>query len=37
VNAAEPAPFTPAQFKKYVADEVRAWGEVVRAAGIKME
>jgi tripartite-type tricarboxylate transporter receptor subunit TctC len=37
VNSAEPAPFTRAQFKKYVADEVRAWGEVVRASGLKIE
>ena len=36
-NAAEPAPYTRAQFKQHVADEVRAWGEVVRAAGLKVE
>ena len=36
-NAAEPAPYTPAQFRKYVADEVRDWGKVVRAAGLKVE
>ena len=37
LNAAEPAPFTQAQFKEYVAREVREWGEVVRAAGLKVE
>jgi tripartite-type tricarboxylate transporter receptor subunit TctC len=36
-NAAEPAPYTPAEFRKYVADEVRDWGKVVRAAGLKVE
>jgi tripartite-type tricarboxylate transporter receptor subunit TctC len=36
-NAAEPAPYTRAQFKQHVADEVRAWGEVVRSAGLKVE
>jgi tripartite-type tricarboxylate transporter receptor subunit TctC len=37
VNAAEPAPFTRAQFKKYVADEVRVWAGVVRSSGLKVE
>jgi tripartite-type tricarboxylate transporter receptor subunit TctC len=37
VNAAEPAPFTQPQFKQYVAKEVREWGEVVRAAALKVE
>jgi tripartite-type tricarboxylate transporter receptor subunit TctC len=37
VNAAEAAPYTPAEFKKHVADEVRAWGEVVRTSGLKVE
>ena len=32
VNAAEPAPYTRAQFKQHVADEIKSWGEVVRAA-----
>lgn len=36
-NSAEPAPFTPAQFKAYVAKEVRDWGEVVRGAGLKVD
>lgn len=36
-NAAEPAPFTQPQFKQYLAKEVRDWGEVVRAAGLKVE
>ena len=36
-NAAEPAPYTQAQFKQHVADEVRDWGAVVRAAGLKVE
>jgi len=36
-NAAEPAPFTRAQFKQHVAEEVRAWGEVVRASGLKVD
>jgi tripartite-type tricarboxylate transporter receptor subunit TctC len=36
-NAAEPAPYTRAQFKAHVASEVRAWGEVVRASGLKVD
>ena len=36
-NAAEAAPYTPAQFKEHVANEVRAWGEVVRASGLKVD
>jgi tripartite-type tricarboxylate transporter receptor subunit TctC len=36
-NAAEPAPYTRAQFKQHVAEEVRAWGQVVRAAGLKVD
>ena len=36
-NAAEPAPYTRAQFKQHVADEVRAWGKVVRASGLKVD
>jgi len=36
-NSAEPAPFTRAEFKEYVAKEVRDWGEVVRAAGLKVD
>ena len=37
LNSAEPAPFTQAQFKAYVAKEVRDWGEVVHAAGLKVD
>jgi len=33
-NAAEAAPFTRAQFKQYVADEISSWGKVVRSAGL---
>lgn len=36
-NSAEAAPFTQAQFRQYVAKEVRDWGEVVRAAGLKVD
>jgi tripartite-type tricarboxylate transporter receptor subunit TctC len=36
-NSAEPAPYTRAQFRKHVADEVRSWGEVVRTSGLKVE
>lgn len=36
-NSAESAPFTQAQFKDHVAKEVRDWGEVVRAAGLKVD
>jgi tripartite-type tricarboxylate transporter receptor subunit TctC len=36
-NSAEPAPYTRAQFKEYVAKEMRDWGEVVRAAGLKVD
>lgn len=36
-NLAEPAPYTQAEFKDHVAREVREWGEVVRAAGLKVE
>lgn len=36
-NAAESAPFTQQQFRDYVAKEVRDWGEVVRAAGLKVD
>ena len=33
-NAAEAAPFSRAQFRQYVADEIKSWGAVVRGAGI---
>ena len=36
-NSGEPAPYTQAQFKEHVAKEVRDWGEVVRAAGLKVD
>jgi len=36
-NSAEAAPYTRAQFKEHVASEVRAWAEVVRAAGLKVD
>ncbi len=36
-NSAEPAPYTRAEFKEYVAKEVHDWGEVVRAAGLKVD
>lgn len=36
-NSAEPAPYTRAQFKEHVAKEVRDWGDVVRAAGLKVD
>jgi tripartite-type tricarboxylate transporter receptor subunit TctC len=36
-NSAEPAPYTRQQFRDHVASEVRTWGEVVRAAGLKVE
>mgnify|MGYP001415123255 FL=1 len=37
VQSAEPGRMTSAQFGEYVAKEVRTWGEIVRAAGIKIE
>lgn len=36
-NSAEAAPYTRAQFKQHVADEVRDWGTVVRSAGLKVD
>ena len=36
-NSAEAAPYTRAQFRKHVADEVRSWGDVVRKSGLKVE
>jgi tripartite-type tricarboxylate transporter receptor subunit TctC len=32
---AKPTPTTPADFGKFVADEIEKWGKVVRAANIK--
>ena len=37
VNSAEPSTFTRAQFKDYVAREIREWSSVVRAADLKVE
>ena len=37
VNSAEPSTFTRAQFKDYVAKEIRDWAGVVRAADLKVE
>ncbi len=37
LNGAEPGRMTSPQFGQYVANEVRIWGEVIRAAGIKGE
>ncbi|MCC6530976.1 MAG: tripartite tricarboxylate transporter substrate binding protein [Burkholderiales bacterium] len=36
-NSAEAAPYTQAQFKQHVVQEMRDWGEVVRAAGLKVD
>ena len=36
-NAAEPGPMPQAQFKAYVEKEMRDWGEIVRAAGLKVD
>ncbi|MGH8690152.1 MAG: Bug family tripartite tricarboxylate transporter substrate binding protein [Burkholderiales bacterium] len=36
-SAAEPGTMTPAQLRGYLAGEVRAWGEVVRAVGLKID
>jgi tripartite-type tricarboxylate transporter receptor subunit TctC len=36
-SAAEPGAMTPAQLKQYIASEVKAWGEVVRAVGLKID
>jgi tripartite-type tricarboxylate transporter receptor subunit TctC len=36
-NSAEPAPYTHAEFKRHVAEEIRDWGSVVRSAGIKVD
>ena len=37
VQSAEPGRMSSAQFGDYVAKEVRTWGDIVRAAGIKIE
>jgi tripartite-type tricarboxylate transporter receptor subunit TctC len=36
-NSAEPAPYSPSEFRQHVANEVRDWREVVRSAGLKVE
>jgi len=36
-SAAEPGAMTPAQLKQYMASEVKAWGEVVRSVGLKID
>jgi tripartite-type tricarboxylate transporter receptor subunit TctC len=36
-NSAEPAPFSQAEFKQHVAKEIKDWGAVVRAAGLKVD
>ena len=36
-SAAEPGAMTPAQLRQYMASEVRAWGEVVRSVGLKID
>jgi tripartite-type tricarboxylate transporter receptor subunit TctC len=36
-NSAEPAPWSPGEFKQHVAAEVRDWREVVRSAGLKVD
>ena len=36
-SAAEPGTMTPAQLKQYLASEVKAWGEIVRAVGLKID
>jgi tripartite-type tricarboxylate transporter receptor subunit TctC len=36
-SAAEPGTMTPAQLKAYIAAEVKAWGDVVRSVGLKID
>jgi len=36
-NSAESGHFTPAQFKQYVAKEMKDWAEVVRSANLKVD
>jgi tripartite-type tricarboxylate transporter receptor subunit TctC len=36
-NSAEPAPFSQAEFKQHVAQEIKSWGAVVKAAGLKVD
>jgi tripartite-type tricarboxylate transporter receptor subunit TctC len=32
-----PMPTSPAEFGKFIADEIEKWGKVIRAANIKAE
>jgi tripartite-type tricarboxylate transporter receptor subunit TctC len=36
-QGAEPSSFTPEEFQKFLKDETRRWGEVIRESGIKVE
>jgi tripartite-type tricarboxylate transporter receptor subunit TctC len=36
-NSAEPGHLTPAEFKQYVAKEMKDWADVVREAGLKVD
>jgi tripartite-type tricarboxylate transporter receptor subunit TctC len=36
-SAAEAGTMTPAQLRQYLAAEVKSWGEVVRAVGLKID
>ena len=36
-SAAEPGTMTPAELKRYMASEVKAWGDVVRTVGLKVD
>jgi len=36
-SAAEPSTMNPSQLKEYIAAEVRAWGDVVRSVGLKID
>jgi len=36
-SAAEPGAMTPAELKQYIAAEVKAWGDVVRSVGLKID
>jgi len=36
-QGAEPSSFTPDEMQKFLKDETRRWGEVIREAGIKVE
>jgi tripartite-type tricarboxylate transporter receptor subunit TctC len=36
-SAAEPGTMSPAELKRYMASEVKAWGEIVRSVGLKVD